>query len=289
MSSQPLEAGLGPPIEDASEETFYCFSHRIPSNNLGFVDSKTHVLEVEIAGRDYTIRQSPGLLNSHREEGTTGAVLWKITPLVAAWLASTPPLLADVLHQDAIVVELGCGVAGLIGLVLARFVQCYILTDLDYVLKHVKENIAANAATLGNKQKATKKRGGQKETAADHVLRMLPLDWERDNARNLETVMPAGSAIDLLLLCDCVYNEYLVTALVQTCADACRLGSSRTKATVVLIAQQLRADAVFELFLDSLMREFDVWRVPDAHISAELRPGSGYAVHLAMLKSADAN
>ncbi|EXJ54397.1 hypothetical protein A1O7_09736 [Cladophialophora yegresii CBS 114405] len=289
MSSQPLEAVLEFPIEDASEETFHCFSQKIPSNNLGFLDSKTDVLEIEVAGCDYTIIQSTGLLNSRREEGTTGAVLWKITPLVAAWLASAPPLLAEVLHQNAIVVELGCGVAGLIGLVLARFVQCYILTDLDYILKHVKENIIANAAALENNKKATKRRSGQKGTAADHVLRMLPLDWECDYAQNLETVLPAGSPIDLILLCDCVYNEYLVGALVQTCADACRLGSSRIKPTVVLIAQQLRVDTVFELFLDSLMKEFNVWRVPDAHISAELRPGSGYAVHLAMLKCADGN
>ncbi|KIW62629.1 hypothetical protein PV04_10786 [Phialophora macrospora] len=287
MSSQPLRSVLGPPIEDASEETFYLFSERIPSNNLGFVNSRANVLELEIAGRDYTIRQSPGLLNSRREEGTTGAVLWKITPLLATWLASSPPVLADVLHQDAVVVELGCGVAGLIGLVLARFVQCYILTDLDYVLKHVKENVAANEAALEKSKSAKKKKSDQNGTAAGQVLRMLALDWEADSARNLETVMPPGSSIDLVLLCDCVYNEYLVSALVQTCADACRLGSSRARATVVLIAQQLRADTVFELFLDSLMREFDMWRVPDGQISAELRPGSGYAVHLAMLKSAD--
>jgi predicted nicotinamide N-methyase len=265
------------------------FSQRIPSNNLGFVNSRVDVLELEIAGRDYTIKQSPGLLNSRREEGTTGAVLWKITPLLATWLASRPPVLADVLHQDAVVVELGCGVAGLIGLVLARFVQCYILTDLDYVLKHVKENVAANEVALEKGRNAAKKKSDRKGTAADHVLRILALDWESDSARNLEAVMPQGSSIDLILLCDCVYNEYLVSALVQTCADACRLGSSRTRATVVLIAQQLRTDTVFELFLDSLMREFDIWRVPDGQLSAELRPGSGYAVHLAMLKSVDTN
>ena len=88
-------------------------------------------MEIEIAGHDYIVRQSPGLLNSNRDEGTTGAVLWKITPLLANWLASIPDILSDVLHNDAVVVELGCGVAGLIGLVLARMVDCYILTDHD--------------------------------------------------------------------------------------------------------------------------------------------------------------
>jgi len=276
---------LGPPIEDAEEETFLLFSQDIPSNNLGFIDSKLNSVEVEIHGHEYIVRQSPALLTSNRKEGTTGAVLWKITPLLAAWLATLPALLSDlsILHPAATVVELGCGVSGLIGLVLSQVVKRYVLTDQAYVMKYLKENISANARESIHPAKATKK-GGLKSAMKEEILKTLPLDWETDSAENLKSVIAPAGSIDLLLLCDCVYNEYLVEPLVQTCVDICRLGSLESVATTVLVAQQLRSDAIFALFLDTLMKHFDVWRVPDEAISRELRSGSGYAVHLAILK-----
>jgi hypothetical protein len=54
-------------------EAFLVFSQQIPSQNLGFVDSRASTLELNIAGKDITIHQSPGLLASNRKEGTTGA------------------------------------------------------------------------------------------------------------------------------------------------------------------------------------------------------------------------
>ena len=241
-------------------------------------------MEIEVAGRDYMLHQSPSLLNAHREGGTTGAVIWKITPLVAAWLSSMPPLLGGYLHSNAVVVELGCGVTGLMGLVLSRLVKCYILTDQVYIMKYLKDNISANS-TVSRAHKPgpkRKKNTENKETGEADVLRTITLDWEKDSVENLRAVVPAGSAVDLLLVCDCVYNEYLVQPLIQTCIDVCRLGGSKAT-TVVVVAQQLRTDTVFALFLESLMKEFDVWRVPDEKISVELRLGSGYAVHLATL------
>ncbi|KIW22514.1 uncharacterized protein PV07_12392 [Cladophialophora immunda] len=283
MASQSFVAALGHPIEDAGEETFLLFSRDIPSNNLGFVDPKADSLEIEIAGHDYILRQSPGLLHSNRQEGTTGAVIWKITPLLAAWLTSLPSILSGALYDTAVVVELGCGVTGLLGLVLSRFVQCYVLTDQAYVVKYLRENIAANATSPKGK-KSYKKKSNDKGVAQEERLKVLPLDWEADSVENLKSAIPAGALIDLLVLCDCVYNEYLISPLVQTCVDACRLGSTATKPTVVLVAQQLRSDTVCELFLDALMKEFNVWRVPDQELSSQLRSGSGYVVHLATLK-----
>jgi len=249
------------------------------------VDSRLDSIEVEIDGQDYVLRQSPALLTSNRKEGTTGAVLWKITPLLAAWLATLPALLSDlnILSSDATVVELGCGLSGLIGLVLSRVVKRYVLTDQAYVMKYLKENISANSADSNQQAKALKK-GSLKSATRNEILKTLPLDWETDSAENLKSVIAPGGSIDLLLLCDCVYNEYLVEPLVQTCIDICRLGSMESVATTVLISQQLRSDTIFALFLDTLMKHFDVWRVPDEAISQELRSGSGYAVHLAVLK-----
>jgi hypothetical protein len=57
----------------SNSESFLLFSQIIPSNSLGFVDSKSDELTVTIAGTDYDIRQSPSLLRSDRDAGTTGA------------------------------------------------------------------------------------------------------------------------------------------------------------------------------------------------------------------------
>lgn len=215
-------------------------------------------------------------------------MLWKITPLLATWLASVPPLLVDlnILRPDVTVVELGCGLAGLVGLVLSRIVNCYVLTDQAYVMKYLKENISANSVGSNPPAKATKK-GTPKRSLPKENLKTMPLDWETDSAENLKTVIDPGGHISLLLLCDCVYNEYLVEPLVQTCVDICRLGVSESVATTVLIAQQLRSDSIFGLFLDALLEHFDVWRAPDEALSPDLRSGSGYVVHLATLRQRD--
>jgi hypothetical protein len=56
-----------------SIESFLLFSQSIPSQDLGFVDSKATVLELTINDRDLTIHQSPTILSSNRGGGTTGA------------------------------------------------------------------------------------------------------------------------------------------------------------------------------------------------------------------------
>jgi hypothetical protein len=69
----PLIPGLRLQLTESCSETFEIFSHDFPSSNLGFVDSNAQEVEVSIAGKEYTIRQSPGLLSSNRKEGTTGS------------------------------------------------------------------------------------------------------------------------------------------------------------------------------------------------------------------------
>ncbi|KEF55217.1 uncharacterized protein A1O9_08871 [Exophiala aquamarina CBS 119918] len=291
--SETLHALLGPPLQDAEEETFLLFSQDIPTNNLGFVDATADNIDIEIAGHEYTIQQSPGLLNSNHARGTTGAVLWKVSPLLATWLASCPTILADLhaLHPDSVVAELGCGLAGLIGQVLSQSVQRYILTDQPSIVRHLRAALGMldgppRAKTRGSKNKKSSTPGRQ------DVLQVMALDWEKDDAMNLRAALPGNAQIDLLILCDCVYNEYLVKPLVQTCVDACRLGHGNEhedgdvnrSPTVVLVAQQLRSDTIFELFLETMIEEFEVWRVPEGRIPADLGANSGYAVHLAILR-----
>ncbi|RKP26980.1 Symplekin tight junction protein C terminal-domain-containing protein [Syncephalis pseudoplumigaleata] len=58
-----------------------------------------------------------------------------------------------------------------------------------------------------------------------------------------------------ILASDCVYNEHIVSVLVQTMR---RLAHPTT---LVLMAQELRSDSVHQAFIDELLGHFDVWRV----------------------------
>ncbi|OAA68419.1 hypothetical protein SPI_00614 [Niveomyces insectorum RCEF 264] len=134
MAASPLGrllARLGPEVEDPDEETFLLFAHKRPSaQNLGFVDAHAAVLDVAVAGRDLVVHQSPTVLTSSRPGGTTGAVLWKITPIVADWLArpdnvffcgdDASPAASGMLGPHSAVLELGCGIAGVIGMALTH-------------------------------------------------------------------------------------------------------------------------------------------------------------------------
>jgi hypothetical protein len=90
MPIQELLTSLGAEIEDPEEgslashlsmhvpakyvsESFLLFSQSIPSQDLGFIDSKATTLELTIGGHDLTIHQSPTVLSSNRHGGTTGA------------------------------------------------------------------------------------------------------------------------------------------------------------------------------------------------------------------------
>jgi hypothetical protein len=50
------------------------------------VDPKASSIELVVGGRDYTIHQSPGLLSSNRQGGTTGAGTWAEEKYKAGYL-----------------------------------------------------------------------------------------------------------------------------------------------------------------------------------------------------------
>ncbi|KAI9775863.1 MAG: hypothetical protein M1839_000737 [Geoglossum umbratile] len=311
---------LGEAVVDPEEESFLIFSQPILSQNLGFVDSCSSTLELVVANKSLSIHQSPTILSSNRKGGTTGAVLWKITPIFADWISSPQNALFQhaIFKSDSTVLELGCGVSGVLPLTLAPKIGRYIATDQEYVLRLLKRNIEENtpesvaAYGIDSKRTASNKRS-RKHTSAStpsHLQRpmageieVMALDWELTSTSTLPALLSNNNTptkatqplgLDAVIACDCIYNDALVMPFVQTCADLCGLrkqscpGNSahadQANPTVCIIAQQLRSPEVFEAWLSAFCERFRVWRVPDAMLSEELREGKGFAVHIGVLK-----
>lgn len=293
MGVDNLILALGEEIADPGEETFLLFSQSIPSQNLGFIDAKATSLELTVSDNDLTITQSPGLLSSNRAGGTTGAVVWKITPLIAEWITLNDNVLFKhgVLDLDSQVLELGCGISGIVPIVLLSKIARYIATDQEYVFKLLKQNIEGN---LPKQKPSTKQKAVGKSSAASvsrdqqSNIDIIALDWETSSVSNLSALIGTGSGckaqgINVVLACDCIYNEALIEPFVRTCVDLCQPAPASTP-TVCVIAQQLRSDLVFQAWLSAFHIVFRVWRVPHEFLIEGLREGSGFVVHIGYLR-----
>ncbi|KAL8952272.1 MAG: hypothetical protein Q9222_001803 [Ikaeria aurantiellina] len=277
-------------IVDAAEETFLVFSQSIPSQDLGFVDPKAATLELELAGKNLSILQSPTLLASNRKGGTTGAG----QPLLAAASPDNVFFRKGIIKSSSTVIELGCGVSGIVGLALAHRVSRYLATDQEYVSKFLKQNWDNNIVTQDiSKHRVSKKKKRPQASDPGNTsnLRFLALDWETDSVHSLPVLVDGADkaeelVIDAVIACDCIYNESLIAPFVRTCADLCQLGNGARSdvLTYCIVAQQLRSPGVFEAWLDAFMDLFMVWRIPDALLSDGLKGGSGYVVHAGVLK-----
>lgn len=202
-------------------------------------------------------------------------VLWKITPLFASYISSPTSPIRNILTPHSSVLELGCGISPLTALALREHVANYVLSDQPYVQKLVSLNISENQP-----------RRAAKGAGQPGKVVFTPLDWETDTVT--PSLSPMGD-FDLVVSCDCVYNDALVRPLVQTCADACRLREGErgqeTKPCVCIVAQQLRSDDVFQLWLTEFHKYFRTWRFPDGLLPEGLRPDDGFVIHAGILRS----
>jgi hypothetical protein len=187
------------------------------------------------------------------------------------------------LNKVSHVLELGCGISGLIGLVLAPKVQTYIATDQEYVFKYLKRNLSENSSLIKSRNPKAKVAATNQPTS--NII-VKALDWESDSLSRLYSDLGLeanNDSISLLISCDCIYNEALVRPFVETCKDICRMAPSSTP-TVCIVAQQLRSSDVFESWLKTFHTYFRVWRLPDEHLSPDLAENSGFVVHIGVIR-----
>lgn len=219
--------------------------------------------------------------------------------MFASWLASPTNILfrTGVLSASSTVLELGCGVSALVGLTLGPLVTRYVLSDQPYVARFVEQNLEQNQRLPPARPAGGKARGRTKGPApspsssspsgAGGNIAFHPLDWEAETpTAELTGRGAAARSFDLVLACDCVYNEALIPPLAQTCLDVCRLRSADgpRPPCVCLVAQQLRDPEIFGAWLREFCAAgFRVWRVPDGELPEGLRSNMGFVVHVCVL------
>lgn len=233
------------------------------------------------------------------------AVVWRISPLFAAWVSSRQNILFenDILNSSSTVLELGCGVSGIVALALGPCIGKYIATDQDYALKLLRQNVACNStpSSKPDRRKLRREQNGPKKPAkaihnADpEKIQVMALDWELDSLRTLPGLLEAGECntsgsvkggVDAVVACDCIYNEALIELFVKTCAEICRLRQDEpeSKPTVCIVAQQLRSPEVFESWLVAFHNSFRVWRMPDNLLIESLKQDSGFVIHIGIVR-----
>lgn len=248
------------------------------------LDPKADELDLSISGRDFTIKQSPGLLQSNRGGGTTAAVVWRTSVLFTEWLgnAKNPLFASGALDSESIVLELGSGTAGLVPMILSNRIEKVIATDQQYALKHLSENVEANLPRL---------RSGQSRTHGTSI-ETLALDWEIDDIPAFLRTHELGDGVDAVLMCDCIFNYALIAPLIETCTEICRARSKhraivargKAKPTICIIAQQLRQPEVFQQWLEEFLKAFRIWRVPASTLTGTPTPESGFVIHIGVLR-----
>lgn len=203
--------------------------------------------------------------------------------------------------KGSTVLELGCGISGVLGMCTGPRVGRYVATDQAYVFKLLRRNLEGNmgsreAVGKGKVRQRGRKKKGDAEDANSGMMgsniEILELDWETSSLEGLPDMLGlngsdhGGQRLDLVLACDCIYNEALIEPFVRTCVELCRLsgGSVSEKPTLCVIAQQLRSYTVFEAWLAAFHGQFRVWRVADELLVEGLRDGTGFVVHVGVLR-----
>ncbi|CAG8507502.1 5693_t:CDS:10 [Ambispora gerdemannii] len=275
-------------VGEAHEEVFLLYTEGKPVEwqHNRVVEQKKECVNVMLDDtHTITIYQSQSLLSLR---GSTGSVLWDPSILLSRlFLSQYAQSFFNFSTDHTHILELGAG-CGLVGITLAPLVKSITLTDQQMVLpllwKNVKRNLGEDVARSGK-------------------VSVVELVWAKGNKENGgidRDIM--RQRWDYVVVCDCVYNEFIVDILVATIARCCRAGrgkykfnyqgkdldtseqeeGQRVKSTIAIIALELRADTVHWFFLEELVKLFFVWRLPARMLDQEFE--KGYVVYLCWLK-----
>ncbi|RAL48916.1 hypothetical protein DM860_001236 [Cuscuta australis] len=220
--------------EEPAEETMLLWGLQQPtlSKPNAFAKQSSLQLRLDSCGRSLSILQSPSSLGT---PGVTGSVMWDSGVVLGKFLEHAVESEAISLHEKK-VVELGSG-CGLVGCITAFLGARVILTDLPDRLRLLKKNVEANLY------------GDVKGSAT-----VTELTWGDELDPVLRNPLP-----DYVLGSDVIYSEAAVMDLLETLKDLC------SSHTTIVLAGELRNDAILEYFLEAVSKEFIVGRVDKMH------------------------
>lgn len=216
--------------EEPTEETMLLWGIQQPtfSKPNAFARQTSLQLRVDACGRTLSILQSPSNLGT---PGVTGSVMWDSGVVLGKFLEHAVE--SERIHlQGKKVIELGSG-CGLVGCVAALLGAQVILTDLPDRLRLLKKNVEANLY------------GDVRGSATVNEL-----TWGDELDNDMRNPLP-----DYVLGSDVIYSEGAVVDLIATLLDL-----SGTQTTVIL-AGELRNDAILEYFLQAAAEDFTIGRV----------------------------
>lgn len=225
-------------------------------------------------------------------------MLWNVTLLLARWISSTSNFLFQhgLMSSGTTVLELGAGISGIIGLSLSEHISRYILTDQEYVLKVLVQNVEENRRRSPVQSSKTSK--GRKRKAAHHDSKasqnnidIMTLDWETTDVKSMLRTMDRPP--NILIAADCIFNPAAIEPFVSTVDDLSRSDRNSKRPVISIIAQQLRSPDVFSEWLEAMSRKFRIWRLNEDALNlnsedsiGNLKVEEGYVAHLCVLREA---
>jgi len=139
--------------------------------------------------------------------------------------------------QGKRMVELGSG-TGFISIVCALTLGLsdIVITDLPDLKPHIKRNLYKNKLLVEQEQ-------GHEHAGSEMNVRIEDLDWRQS--------CDEFGKFDLVVCCDCIYEESCFLPLVSTIAALSREGDEEQEPTIVVIAyeeRKIQEDKFWELF-----------------------------------------
>lgn len=240
-------------VHNVEEHIFELYSERQLENKLGYHDRSSNKIEIILPNSQYgfEISQSlSGLSDQKSNSSSTGFVCWDASIHVADWLLASRDC-PNKLSKDLTVLELGSGVGGIIASAIQDKVGRYIATDQKHILKLLEENILNNTSKQNY-----------------HVVEF---DWENIEygLQNLDDLGVSNEAIDLIVACDTIYNEYLIPHFINA------LKSTMSHHSVAIVCLQLRDSITFEEFVNTVVDddELRAYNIPSDLLNDELTGG----------------
>lgn len=217
-------------VSEAEEEIMLVWGLQQPTycKQNAFVVQTSLLLPLDACGRSLSILQSPSSLGT---PGVTGSVMWDSGVVLGKFLEHAMET-TQIHLRDKKVVELGSG-CGLVGCIAALLGAHVLLTDLPDRLKLLKKNVEENLY------------GNVRGSAS-----VIELTWGDHPDPKLINPSP-----DYVLGSDVIYSEEAVIDLIETLVELCG------PQTTIILAGELRNDAILEYFLEAAMKVFVIGRI----------------------------